>query len=642
MNIVEFIVKLRDGLSDPLKKVTSVSGASTNALDKLSESNKKLKGLMGSTSDSANDLRTKISKLQEFRDILPANSTKQIQKINTEIDKLTGKITKIETMQGGGMKSYFSSMVSQIPPIFTNPIFLIGAGVTATLNQGMKNSKTKLELGNLVGKEAGADLYKSLTKLKPVMGDEVFDFGKKLVASGVASDKVSGTLNRLGDVANGNKQSLAGLVDTFAEMRVEGKFNEEGFKKLGLLGFNPLTQLSKMTGQSMATLTKKMQEGKISVSDIEKALEAATSKGGQFYGNMEAINSSPTGKLDILLAKLANLGSIMGEYLMPVFTTVIGYAVDSFEWLSQNIEAVVQWMQPLVAWGVKNADMLGLLGSVLAGVVIGIQAVTLAKTIWITVTGGLTTAIQVMSAAIMNIPVIGWILAAIAAIIAAIVYLRAHFTGFGKFFENLWIIAKANWTYFVSNIKQGFDSIWYYMQLVWLKLKSFGQYIGELFSNIGESLKLAAQFKFSEAKAKLTAEITTEASKEIEQLDKEHDAKQDGYKKEQMDALKTIMETPLKGIIKAKEDTEDANAATEDAFGKKSSGDMKMASTDAKVADGVNAISGGGVKNITVTIGKMIESSYITVTQETKQAAKDLERMIEEGMVRAVASASGR
>lgn len=642
MNVIEFVIKMKNDASLTMNKVTKDNNAAAASFTKITASNKQFQAVIGSSAHSVDNLSHKIEALQASKEILPAGSEKQIQEVNEEIDKLSDKLQNIDKTKPEGAKGYFASLLDSIPPILKNPVALIGGGIVASLNEGMKNSKTKLQLGNLLGKESGEELYKSLRGVKAMIGDETFEFGKAILNSGVAVDSVVGRLNSLGEVANGNKEKLAGLVDTFTEMKVEGKFTEEGFKKLTLAGFNPLDQISKQTGESMSKLTKRMQEGKIEVSEVEKALDKATAAGGDFYGNMAAINNSPEGKWNLMIAKISEFGARLGEFLMPIVSKVMDFAAKAFGWLSDKIEATVKWLQPLFAWVEKNKEVLGLLASVIAGVVVGIYAVTAAKAAWIAITGGLTTAIEVMSTAIMNIPVIGWILAAIAAIIAAIIYLKSHFTGFGKFFTNLWEIAKASWTLFVSGMKMGFEAIAYGVQSIWLRLKSFGQYVAELFSNIGESLKLAAEFKFDEAKAKLTATITTEASKEIKQLDKDHFAKQKNFMDEQLKAAKTILSTPLTGLIKSKED-QDPNAATNSAFGDKTKGafDNKQ-KNEAKANDGLNAISGGGVKNIHVTVGKMIETSNVYVTKDTEQDGLDLERKIEEGLVRVIASASSR
>lgn len=596
-NIVEYILKLKNDASAPLKGIAKDNAAAAQSTVRLTE---------------------------------------QVTHLNDELHDL-------EKRKPDGMKSYFSSIGNVIPSILKSPMAILGAaaGVADIVNQGFKNSSTKLELGNLLGKESGEGLYNSLKGVKAMFGDETFDFGKKILNSGVAVDKVTTQLRQMGDIANGNKANLAGFVDAMAEARVEGKFTEEGYKKLGLLGFNPLEEIARTTGKSLSSLKQRLQEGKISVAEVEKAMETATSVGGKFHGNLDAINNSPIGKWNLMIAKIQEFAAKLGETLMPIISTVMDYALTAFSWLGEKISEVVKWLQPMFTWIQKNKDMILLFSSILGAAAIAIYAVTTAKTLWITVTGGLTTAIEVMSTAIMNIPVIGWILAGIAAVIAAVIYLKNHFTGFGKFFTNLWTILKANWDLFVTGLKMGFDSIWYYMQVAWLKIKSFGQYIYELFANIGEAIKLALEFKFDEAKAKLTAEITTSASKELSQLDKDHDAKQKGYLNDQLSALKTIAETPLKGLIKRKEDEADPNAATNSAFGSKSSSAQGNINTQ-KASEGVNAISGGGVKNIYFTVGKMIENSYMTVQHDSQQLALDWEKKIEEGLVRLVASVTAK
>ncbi len=616
-NVVEFIVKIKDAFGGPLADLTKETNASDNALTKLTTSTNKFK-----TTAAVAETQTK--------------------KTADSVDKLHDKLKDVSNIKSDGVKSYFSDLVNSIPPFLTNPIVAIGAGIGASLNAGLKNSQTKLEFSNILGKDAGGELFKSLSGVKSMLGDDTFDFGKRILNSGVQADKVVGTMKRLGDVANGNRESYAQLIDAYTEMRVEGGFNQEAFKKLGLLGFNPLNEISKRTGESVASLTLKMQAGKISVADVEKALESDTEKGGQFHGNLERINNSPMGQWHKMMSDIGKFGAMLGEFLMPIVSTVIGYTVTAFGWLADKLQIVVGWLKPLAKWAKDNEMVLKLLGSAIIGLVVGIQALTVAKTIWTVITGGLTTAINIMSASIMAIPVFGWILAAIAAIIAIVVYLQSRFEGFGQFFKNLWTIVKASFNLFVVSVKQGFESITYYMQLAWLKIKSFGQYIGELFSNIGDSLKLAMEFKFTEAKAKLTATITTEASKEIEQLDKSHQASQKEYNNQKVNELMTILTTPLKGVIKEKKETTDANAATTDAFGATDGKGIMNGNSGSnnKVNDGINAISGGGSKNIFVNIGKVIENSYITMTHDTKKAAQDLERIVQEELIRAIASAS--
>jgi tape measure domain-containing protein len=58
--------------------------------------------------------------------------------------------------------------------------------------------------------------------------------------------------------------------------------------------------------------------------------------------------------------------------------------------------------------------------------------------------------------------------------------------------------------------------------------------------------------------------------------------------------------------------------------------------------DKLNAISGGGIRNITINVAKMIESITNNFHNDTEQAAALLERQIAEGMVRILQSVSAR
>ena len=72
-------------------------------------------------------------------------------------------------------------------------------------------------------------------------------------------------------------------------------------------------------------------------------------------------------------------------------------------------------------------------------------------------------------------------------------------------------------------------------------------------------------------------------------------------------------------------------------------GDKKADATGgASVEAGLSAVSGGGVKNITVSVNKMIEKLEIHIVGGGQELKQELERIVEETMVRAIASATTR
>ena len=75
-------------------------------------------------------------------------------------------------------------------------------------------------------------------------------------------------------------------------------------------GFNPLNEISKMTGKSVAQLKEEMSKGAISAEMVAAAFEHATSEGGQFYNSMEAQSKTFSGQLSTLKD---NALSLLGE-----------------------------------------------------------------------------------------------------------------------------------------------------------------------------------------------------------------------------------------------------------------------------------------------------------------------------------------
>jgi cytosine/adenosine deaminase-related metal-dependent hydrolase len=98
--------------------------------------------------------------------------------------------------------------------------------------------------------------------------------------------------------------------------------------------------MSKQTGKSIAQLKDEMSKGLISAQMLEDAFRGATSAGGQFYGMMDKIGDTASGKLSVLLGDLKAKLTAMAESLLPTVNVVLDAAIKlvaNFE----NIVAVV-------------------------------------------------------------------------------------------------------------------------------------------------------------------------------------------------------------------------------------------------------------------------------------------------------------
>lgn len=108
-------------------------------------------------------------------------------------------------------------------------------------------------------------------------------------------------------------------------------------------------------------------------------------------------------------------------------------------------------------------------------------------------------------------------------------------------------------------------------------------------------------------------------------VDKRHDAYYyDAYSKTLSEIIRTARGNRSKGIIPERPGTSESDNSTTEA--------------DNKLADGLSSVAGGGnaVRNITVNIGKLIETQQIN-SQTVREAAPEIQRLVEEAIIRAVA-----
>ncbi len=82
-------------------------------------------------------------------------------------------------------------------------------------------------------------------------------------------------------------------------------------------GFNPLQQISQMTGKSMLQLRKEMEDGSISAKMVENAFISATSAGGRFNGMLDKIGETSSGALSKMNAQIEMVTTNIGQELSP-------------------------------------------------------------------------------------------------------------------------------------------------------------------------------------------------------------------------------------------------------------------------------------------------------------------------------------
>lgn len=210
-----------------------------------------------------------------------------------------------------------------------------GVDYNATMESYLTNFKVML--GN---EEAAATKLSEIRKMAastPFSLDDLTGGTQTLLQFGIAADDTTGVLQRLGDISLGNAEKLQTLTRAYGKMSSAQKVTLENVNMMIDAGFNPLNQICDATGESMSDLYKRISDGKVSFSELEAAVEAATSQGGQFYNGMLEASQTFNGRLSTLTDNTkALLGALSDSLysslsdLLPVANDVVLELTDAF------------------------------------------------------------------------------------------------------------------------------------------------------------------------------------------------------------------------------------------------------------------------------------------------------------------------
>lgn len=217
---------------------------------------------------------------------------------------------------------------------------MVSAGLE--YNQAMEGYVTNFTTMLGGSAEAANGMVGSLQKLAsatPLAMSDLAGGAQTLLAFGVASDDVSGTLQRLGDISLGNADKMQSLARAYGKATAQGKLTGETVQMMIDAGWNPLIDICDQTGESMEDVQKRMAAGSISAEELTQAVNHATDAGGKFAGGMEAASKTVAGLTSTLQD---NVNAMLGELMQPVsdamLSTLLPTAIDAVDQLTTAFE----------------------------------------------------------------------------------------------------------------------------------------------------------------------------------------------------------------------------------------------------------------------------------------------------------------
>ena len=376
---------------------------------------------------------------------IDGNAYKGMVDLNDSVEKVT---KSVENATSGFKKLGANALRFDV---ITSSIDKISQGFQSLVGSSLDFEQQQANLRTLLNGDAEAT-DKLVKKIREYGKATVYsratlvEAQKTMMSFGLESNFAFEKLKNIGDIALGDSQKMASLSLAFSQATSTGKLMGQDLLQMINAGFNPLEVISQKTGKSMAVLKDEMSKGAISADMLSQALEWATEEGGRFYKGAETAAETTSGKIAKMQDTVDDIKVSLFEATggATAYIAEIGKMIVPLSQLAPIFVILTKLIRGMSrSWGgfVKSIRV----GVLTASLRLGVLKYSIASA------GGMfqflrvtaTSACRGIGVAIMSIPIIGWIAAIIALLIAVFRTLWNKSEGFRNLVKGTWASIKA-------------------------------------------------------------------------------------------------------------------------------------------------------------------------------------------------------
>lgn len=258
---------------------------------------------------------------------------------------LTDGLNNLNSLLSGGL-SGISGMLGKAGPwgAAAAGVVALGGAFTSLGKDAIEARKNienlELNIGTLLGSaQKGRELVAELQNYgvkTPYDTEGLAGAARTMLAYGVSAQQIMPLMRQLGDIAQGNTQSLQSLALAFGQMTAVGTVQKQDLNQMANAGFG-FNQIAKSMGVTVAEFLDMVSKKKVSVSDIAKALEDATSAGGLFYKSAENASQGLEGTFSNFEESLTNTKAKLGALIEPAVIEVVNSLGTAVEGLTAGL-----------------------------------------------------------------------------------------------------------------------------------------------------------------------------------------------------------------------------------------------------------------------------------------------------------------
>lgn len=599
-NALEFILKLQDLLTPGMRQAAAISNTASAQIESQFA---RVQGSSKRMTASVNELRARLDAVNKVRFSTTLErefnaSTRAAKKLEQQIERLENK----GNSKGLGMIGGLISTAA------------ITYGAREVINTGIQQQS--------IGRAINYTTKGKGTEAMDFIANQSNSLGLDQEAMQVGFKTLSGGLRGLNFDLKQQEEVMSGVNKGIATYGLRGEESNRVYLALGQIASKGTVQAEELRGQigevlpgafslaarsmgvSEQQLNKLMDTGKLMSNDFLPKFALQMEK--EFGQSALDASTGAAASMNRFNNTMLSVKKTISEDVLPPFINFLNELGKGFKWILENKDIFF----PIAA---------------------GIGAVVIITQGWAVAQGILNSVMAVNPI----IALVGFII-----FLGVLIYnIVKKYEGWGNSMKGLWEIIKGWVTLNLLVWKEFGETIKYWIDIAWLKIQGFVEWVGGALGNVWNAIKLAAQFKFGEAKVALFAEIKTTTTNQLNEVERSYNA---GKLKNQQAALSAIqqMQTGF-GMIGLKKKVSAPKGATADsAAGSNAVADPAYNQIGGTVPSKADNINQGGQRSIIINIGKQIEKLEMHVLG-AKEGADEMGAIIREELRRTLYSLNG-
>lgn len=400
--------------------------------------------------------------------IKTANAETTVNSTAAALDRL-GNEAQLAATDVESASSGFTVMKGALANLAGNLLSSVVNGIQNLAGEAINSADalTKFESTMDFAGYSGSQIQKAKADMKEYADRTVYDLNTisnttaQLAANGIPNyEKLTEAAGNLNAVAGGNSETFKSVAMMLTQTAGAGKLTTENWNQMAdaIPGASGKVQEAlKKNGAYTGNFRDAMSEGQISAEEFNKAIMDL----GFTDAAKEAATSTRTFE-----GAMGNLQAAVVDGLMKIYNAVGSENITGFiDTLTNFISAIIPPIVDAVSWFVGNlpkiAPMLaGIAGGLTALLIVNqIQAMVEAFRAWKAATEGMTIAQRILNVVQSQNPV-GLVIAGIAALVSAIIYLWNTNENFRTAIITVWNAIKSTIMTVVNGIKSFLTKAW--------------------------------------------------------------------------------------------------------------------------------------------------------------------------------------